>query len=110
MPEDRNAKFFEALVESTQPGDTAASTRLKSRIYSALIREMEVSGPLLDVTATEETHGLCVFEKVLDIAPMGERAARFNACSVCHARLLGERVENAPIYWKNCPYVGFQNR
>ena len=26
------------------------------------------------------------------------------------ARVLGERVEDAPIYWSNCPYVQFQNR
>jgi hypothetical protein len=24
--------------------------------------------------------------------------------------VLGERVENAPIYWPGCPYVDFQGR
>jgi hypothetical protein len=29
---------------------------------------------------------------------------------VCHARVLAERLEHAPIYWPHCPYVRFQNR
>jgi hypothetical protein len=51
-----------------------------------------------------------VFEEIVRIAPVGEAPERVNWCRVCHARVLGERVENAPIYWAHCPYVRFQNR
>jgi len=82
--------------------------RLKSNVYSALVNHMEASGPLLPVEATETTHGLCVFEKLVEISPVSQGLKTFNACSVCHARVLAERFEHPPIYWKNCPYVDFK--
>ena len=86
----------------------AAPSRLKSKIYSALINRMEESGPLLSVGETETTHGLCVFEKLVEITPLPDKLQTFNACSICHARVLGERFEHPPIFWKHCPYVDFK--
>jgi hypothetical protein len=113
MDENADGRFFESLSAGTESDDSlssAASPRLRSKIYSALVNRMEESGPLLDMAATGVTDGLCVFEKLVEIAPLGEKVAAFNACGVCHARVLAERLPKAPIYWSNCPYVGFQGR
>lgn len=112
MPEDKrpDTVFFERLAEATGAGAPQAPSRLKSKIYSSLIEEMQVSGPLMDLAATAESDPLCVFETLLEKTPLPERAACFNACRLCHARVMGERIENAPIYWQNCPYVDFQGR
>jgi len=107
-PED---DFFGKLSMEDSQGDSqtpAAPARLKSNVYSALVNHMEESGPLLPVEATEATDGLCVFEKLIDLAPVSEGMKTFNACSICHARVLAERFEHPPIYWKNCPYVDFK--
>lgn len=87
------------------------SSRLKSRIYSTLISRQQQNGPLLSLTATKESgRKLCVFEELVQIAPVGESAECLNLCRVCHARVLAERVENAPVFWPGCPYARFQNR
>lgn len=90
-------------------GTSPAPARLKSHLYSVLIRRMEESGPLLPVGETEATHGLCVFEKLVEITPLTGPLQTFNACSICHARVLAEKFERPPIYWKNCPYVNFKH-
>ena len=96
-----------AAVEPLAP----ASSRLKSRIFSALQLEQQESGPLLSLTGCHAAGGtLCVFEELVRIAPVGEAFKEKNPCRVCHARVLAERVENAPIYWPGCPYVRFQDR
>lgn len=103
--------LFERLAEKTQPaeGTSRAPTRLKSKLYSTLIRHQEESGPLLSLTETREAgHELCVFESLWEKLPLGHSAKCFNCCSVCHARVLGEQVEKAPIYWGHCPYVAFK--
>lgn len=88
-----------------------APSRLKSRAYTALIRAQQAEGPLQDVTSTKQHgHGLCVFEELVQIAPVGQPVKQSFYCHVCHARLLGENVDDAPIYWPHCPYVRFQNR
>lgn len=88
-----------------------ASSRLKSRIYSTLISRQQQNGLLLSLTATKESgRKLCVFEELVQIAPVGESAECLNLCRVCHARVLAERVENAPVFWPGCPYARFQNR
>jgi len=102
--------FFARISEE---GETRALTyapsRLKSRIYSALVRRQQETGPLLSLPATEAAgERLCVFEQLVQISPLPEEQKCFNLCSVCHARLLGERVENAPIFWPHCPYVAFK--
>ncbi len=104
--------FFERLAAEVEPaaaGAIAAPPRLKSRIYSALVRRQSASGPLLSLTATKAADRcLCFFEEIWRAAPTGEKAKSLNVCRVCHARVLAENLEKAPIYWPNCPYVKFQ--
>ena len=91
--------------------DFRASSRLKSKIYSTLIARQSQDGPLLSLSATKESgRKLCVFEELVQVGPVGESGKRLNLCRVCHARVLGERVENAPVFWPGCPYARFQNR
>jgi hypothetical protein len=95
-----------ALAESKS---VPAPSRLKSRIYSALVQRQVESGPLLSVSETKaEGRRLCVFENLVEISPVGEKVKSLNFCRVCHARVLAEAIENAPIYWPHCPYVHFQ--
>lgn len=106
--------FFLTLAEKTEATDRSverAPARLKSKIYSAMMRRQAATGPLLTLTATKAAgHALCVFEDALRIAAPNERVDSMNPCRVCHARLLGERVESAPIFWPHCPYVEFRGR
>jgi hypothetical protein len=87
---------------------TRAGARLKARLYSALLRKQQESGPLRSLGETRvQGYGLCVFEDLWRrVTPPGN-AQCINCCGPCHARALGERLEQAPIYWKNCPYVAF---
>ena len=99
------------IAAGEDPGGERASSRLKSRIYSILVETQAASGPLRSLTETRaEGRKLCVFEELVQISPVSESAKSRNPCRVCHARLLGEHVENAPIYWPHCPYVLFQRR
>jgi len=86
-----------------------APARLKSRIHSALVQRLAEQGPLRSLTTCREAGGrLCVFEHTLAVLP-GERLPSANPCRVCHARILGERLEHAPIFWPGCPYSEFHN-
>ncbi len=101
--------FFVRIFDEADTSTMRAPSRLKSRIYSALVRRQQKTGPLLSLTSTQIAgRQLCVFENLVRIAPLGEQQKCFNVCSICHARVLGEHVENAPIFWPNCPYVAFQ--
>ena len=104
-----NDRWFEQLAEVT--GDVPqerAPARLKSKVYSAFVARMAESGPLLDLTDTKKAGGrLCVFENVLTILPVGTDIRSMNPCRICHARVLGERLEHAPIFWPGCPYSDF---
>lgn len=96
--------------EPTAVGPRAPS-RLKSNIYSALVSRQAESGPLLSLTETKAAgRSLCVFENLAAIAPIAQNRKQFNLCRVCHARVLAEKLENAPIFWRHCPYVAFQKR
>jgi hypothetical protein len=103
-------RWLEQLAEMSDI-DTAAPerapARLKAKIYSALIIRQSETGRLLSLAATKAAgSGLCVFEEALASLP-GERIGSMNPCSICHARVLAERVEPAPIFWPHCPYAGF---
>jgi hypothetical protein len=88
-----------------------APSRLKAKVYSALVSRQTASGPLLSVSACEaDGQSLCIFEKAVEVLPVGEAVKSLNFCQVCHARIAAEKIENAPIYWPHCPYVEFQNR
>lgn len=111
MSEKRQIDELIALAASPEEGPARAPSTLKSRIYSRLVQDQAAHGPLLSLTDTKASgRHLCVFEELVRIAPVGEAAKRKNCCRVCHARVAGERIEHAPIYWPNCPYVRFQDR
>src|SRR5260370_6373484 len=66
------------------------------------------SSDLASLTQTRAAgYGLCFFEDLVRIAPTWEQVKSLNICRVCHARVLAEHLEKAPIYWPNCPYVNF---
>ena len=72
-----------SLASDLPASGEAASTRLKSRIYSALMLEAAADGPLLDLDATVAAgQGLCLFEKLVQIAPVGTELKSFNYCRV----------------------------
>lgn len=105
-------RWFERLAASapTGPSDRAPA-RLASRVYSTLVRRMSASGALRDLAATKEAGGhLCVFENALTVLPIGRDLLTKNPCRICHARVLGERLDRAPIFWPGCPYAEFHNR
>lgn len=111
MSNRRGDEFFERLAAAIEPQPRRAPSRLKSRIYSALARRQGASGGWCSLTETKAAaRGLCVFEHLVQIAPVGEKAKALNLCRVCHARILAETLDDPPIWWSNCPYVRFQNR
>ena len=103
--------WFERLAGAT--GDVAqerAPATLKSKIYSAVVARMAESGPLMDLTTTQEAGGaLCVFERLLTIVPVGTDVRSMNPCRICHARILAEQLDKAPIFWPHCPYAEFHH-
>ena len=101
---------FVALAESHDAADAPqASSRLRANILCALLRKKAESGPLMSLAESKARGGaLCVFEELVTIAPVGDRNQRRNPCSVCHARVLAERMDAAPIWWPGCPYSDFQ--
>ena len=92
----------------TQAADgTRISSRLQSRLFSRLIELEQRQGPLRTLSASREAgEKLCIFEAAVAALPSDDLQAR-NPCAVCHARLLGEKVERAPIYWPGCAYAKF---
>ena len=109
---DSDEHLWRTLRElSSAESEERAPSRLKSRLYSALVRTQQETGALQSLTQSEAAgRGLCVFEKLVQIAPIGERAKTPFICWTCHARVLAEHLESAPVYWPNCPYAAFQKR
>ena len=101
--------WFVQLAEATGAvTEERAPATLKSRIYSRLVARMAESGPLLDLIDTKKTGArLCVFENVLTLLPVGTDTRSANPCRICHARVVGERMQHAPIFWPGCPYAEF---
>lgn len=86
-----------------------APSSLKARLYSALIHQQQKSGPLASLDQTVAAgYEICVFEKLVQITPVNEPAKSHFFCQVCHARVLAEAFDRAPIYWPHCPYVAFK--
>jgi len=109
---DWDGRFSRMLgdLPEAAPEETASS-RLKARVYSALVRAQQETGPLQSLTKCEEAgRGLCMWEKLVQISPIGEKAKEPFLCWTCHARVLGEHIEKAPIWWAHCPYADFQKR
>jgi hypothetical protein len=108
LPDDEFMDRIADEVELVKP--EVAPARLKARVYSALMERQAETGLLMSLTETKACgHKLCVFEELVRIAPVGESAKSLNICCVCHARVLAEHMENAPIYWNGCPYVALKN-
>jgi hypothetical protein len=105
----------ERLLERLAAADTdavpeRAPARLKATIYSALVNRLSETGPLLSLAETKADGArLCVFEHTLAALPLGERIGSMNPCRICHARVLGEQLDRAPIFWPGCPYSEFHN-
>jgi hypothetical protein len=107
----RDDELMQQFADSVELTDSRrAPSRLKAKIYSMLLQHQAESGPLMSLTESPfREHKLCVFEQLVQIAPVGETAKSLNICRVCHARILAERFENPPIYWPGCPYVALKN-
>ena len=106
---EEERQFSELLSEVSEETGRRAPSSLKARLYSALVREQQVSGPLAsldDIVAAG--HGICLFERLVQISPVGEKAKTPFFCQVCHARMLAEAFDNPPIFWAHCPYVAFK--
>jgi hypothetical protein len=98
-----------ALLAESGPSEDRAPSSLKARLYSAFVRMQQNSGPLASLDASVSAgHSLCVFEKLVQIAPIGEKAKSPFFCEICHARVLAEHFDEPPIFWPACPYVKFK--
>lgn len=108
MEDERWLEQLAGVVDFDTAIPARAPARLKATIYSALVNELAHTGPLLSLAATKDAgSGLCVFEEAVRLLPAGERVGSMNPCRVCHARVLAERVDHAPIFWPHCPYAAF---
>ncbi|HLG58308.1 MAG TPA: hypothetical protein VI485_23385 [Vicinamibacterales bacterium] len=108
MDDDRWLEQLADMTDFATGTPERAPARLKARIHSALVNQQSKTGPLLSLAATKAAgSGLCVFEQAIASLPVGERIGSMNPCSVCHARVLAERLDHAPIFWPHCPYAGF---
>lgn len=107
LPDEEFMELISRGAEWSEP--EPAPARLKAKILSALLARQAKTGPLLSLTVSHARgRELCAFERLVSIAPLGERAKSINLCRVCHARVLAERLENPPIYWSGCPYAKFK--
>lgn len=103
--------WFERLADASRDAMTEpVPPSLKSRVYSALVANMAAVEPLLGLKETKQAGGhLCVFEHLVAVLPVGPRMHARNPCRICHARVMGERMDHAPIFWPGCPYSEFHN-
>ena len=109
MPTPEFDREFHLLLAESEGMDEGAPSSLKARLYSALIRAQQEGGPLASLDASVAAgHGVCLFERLVQVAPVGEKVKSQFFCEVCHARLLAEHFENPPIFWSHCPYAGFK--
>jgi hypothetical protein len=73
------------------------------------VHAQQGSAQLASVTETKQAgRGLCVFEELVQISPVGEPLKSKFYCDVCHARVLAEHLDNPPIWWPHCPYAEFK--
>jgi hypothetical protein len=109
MVNDHDEQFMKTLADIELSESQPAPASLKAKVYSALLRRHAESGPLASLSESARCgHKLCVFEQIVRISPVGQSVKSLNICRVCHARVLAEHLNNAPIYWSGCPYVEFK--
>lgn len=109
MPGADFEKQLSALLSGSAESIEPAPSSLKARLYSALIRKQQETGPLASLEQSVSAgREVCVFEKLVQIAPLSNLAKSPFFCEVCHARLLAEHFDRAPIFWSGCPYVKFK--
>ncbi len=110
MAEDSPDKLWLEFAASTDASpEQDAPARLKSKIFSRLNLEQAKEGPLASFSESKAAgRALCVFEEIVEHAPTGDAIKRLNICRVCHARVLAEQLDKAPIWWAGCPYAQFQ--
>lgn len=110
MSEDRDDLWrdFAEATEAEQE-ETKAPARLRAQLFSRLNLDQGKNGPLASVSESKAAgRELCVFEEIMRLAPVGEELRKYNYCRVCHARVLAENLDRAPIWWEGCPYADFQ--
>ncbi len=84
---------------------TSAPAALRSRIYSAVIREAQKRSPLRPLTASMQSgYTICTWENLIRRLPGGETK---NHCTLCPARKLAEASDSLSIPWSGCPYREF---
>jgi hypothetical protein len=109
MIEDDDAVFRRLLSKLTTEVGGGTPASMKARLYSALVRAQQATGPLASLNDTVASgRDICVFEKLVQIAPLPERAKSPFFCHTCHARLLAEHFDHPPIFWPHCPYADFK--
>ena len=109
MTEPNTEMEFRALLARLDEQAARAPSSLKARLYSEFVHKQQETGPLASLDASVASgQGVCVFERLVQIAPVGEQIKSPFFCQACHARVLAEHFDNAPIHWPHCPYVKFQ--
>ena len=101
-------KFRDLFALQREEPERAPSS-LKARLYTSFVRKQQESGALASLDhSVRSGQGICVFETLVQIAPIGEAAKSPFFCQTCHARVLAEHFDHPPIFWMNCPYVKFK--
>ncbi len=100
---------FRDLFAGYRDQSERAPSSPKARLYTYFVGKQRESGALASLDRSVASgQGICVFETMVQIAPVGEKAKSPFFCQTCHARVLAERLEGPPIFWLNCPYVKFK--
>lgn len=109
MPDSNLDREFSSLLSLADSTAERPPSSLKARLYTGFVRKQTESGRLASLdTSVAAGQELCVFEKLVQIAPVSEAAKSPFFCQTCHARVLAEHFDNPPIFWPHCPYVKFK--
>jgi hypothetical protein len=100
---------FSQLLTDRDDRMLGVPASLKARLYTTFVGEQQKTGRLASLDATVAAgRNICVFEKLVQIAPIGDAAKSPFFCTTCHARVLAEMFDNPPIFWPHCPYSDFK--
>ena len=81
---------------------TPAPAALRSRIYSAVVREAQKQSPLRPLSGSMQSgYAICAWENLVRHLPGGETK---NHCALCPARKVAEASDRLSIPWSGCPY------